>query len=189
MDYPSVPLFVHPFTQVFVGRHPCIRKMKLLFELSGENPTLPYAEIECVATVLDTHPQVAIAECPVPAAARRLAMTHVVLEYLGECAPDITSFRHLLSDLSLSTDQLFAGRAKLVHDGCQEKNPCSQREFERLIGTMITGQVQLINPVEEYPGDPFTGPVLFWQSTCSGSIAGHTTSTTRANASSFIPGS
>ena len=124
--------------------------MKLLFELSGENPTLPYAEIECVATVLDTHPQVAIAECPVPAAARRLAMTHVVLEYLGECAPDITSFRHLLSGLSLSTDQLFAGRAKLVHDGCQEKNPCSQREFERLIGTMITGPVQLINPVEEY---------------------------------------
>jgi tRNA (guanine10-N2)-dimethyltransferase len=125
-------------------------KMKLLFELSGENPTLPYAEIECVATVLDTRPQVAIAECPVPAAARRLAMTHVVLEYLGECAPDITSFKHLLSDLSLTTDRPFAGRAKLIHDGCREKNPCSQREFERLIGTMITGPVRLINPVEEY---------------------------------------
>lgn len=125
-------------------------KMKLLFELSGENPTLPYAEIECVATVLDTRPQVAVAECPVPAAARRLAMTHIVLEYLGECAPDITSFKHLLSNLSLTTDQPFAGRAKLIHDGCQEKNPCSQREFERLIGTMITGPVQLINPVEEY---------------------------------------
>jgi tRNA (guanine10-N2)-dimethyltransferase len=124
--------------------------MKLLFELSGENPTLPYVEIECVATVLDTRPQVAVAECPVPVSARRLAMTHVVLEYLGECAPDIPSFRHLLSDLSITTDQPFSGRAKLVHEGCQKKNLCSQREFERLIGTMITGPVQLIKPVEEY---------------------------------------
>ncbi|WP_292427535.1 methyltransferase domain-containing protein [Methanoregula sp.] len=124
--------------------------MKLLFELSGENPTLPCAEIECVASVIDTRPQVAVAECPVPAAALRLAMTHVVLEYLGECAPEITSFRHLLTDLSITTNQPFSGRAKLVHDGCQEKNPCSQREFERLIGTMITGPVQLINPIEEY---------------------------------------
>jgi tRNA (guanine10-N2)-dimethyltransferase len=124
--------------------------MKLLFELSGENPTLPCAEIECVASVTDTRPQVAVAECPEPSAARRLAMTHVVLEYLGECVPDITSFRHLLSDLSLTTDQPFAGRAKLVHEGCKEKNPCSQREFERLIGTMIAGPVQLLNPTEEY---------------------------------------
>ncbi|MGD0533965.1 MAG: methyltransferase domain-containing protein [Methanoregula sp.] len=124
--------------------------MKLIFELSGENPTLPCAEIECVASVIDTRPQVAVAECPVPAAALRLAMTHVVLEYLGECAPEITSFRHLLTDLSITTSQPFSGRAKLVHDGCQEKTPCSQREFERLIGTMITGPVQLINPIEEY---------------------------------------
>ena len=133
-----------------MGRRPIAKKMKLLFELSGENPTLPCAEIECVASLLDTRPQVAVAECPVPAAARRLAMTHIVLEYLGECAPDITSFKHLLSDLSLTTNQPFAGRVKLIHDSCQEKNPCSQREFERLIGTMITGPVQLINPVVEY---------------------------------------
>ncbi|MGA2161811.1 MAG: methyltransferase domain-containing protein [Methanoregula sp.] len=124
--------------------------MKLLFELSGENPTLPCAEIECVASVLDMRPQIAVAECPVPQEARRLAMTHVVLEYLGECAPDITSFRYLLSDLAITTGQPFSGRIKLIHDNCQEKNPCSQREFERLIGTMITGPVQLINPVEEY---------------------------------------
>ncbi|MGA9085622.1 MAG: methyltransferase domain-containing protein [Methanoregula sp.] len=124
--------------------------MKLLFELSGENPTLPCAEIECVATVLDSRPQVAVAECPVPGDARRLAMTHVVLEYLGECAPDVASFRHLLADLSIPAARPFAGRAKLVHEGCLGKNPCSQREFERLIGTMITGPVQLINPVEEY---------------------------------------
>jgi tRNA (guanine10-N2)-dimethyltransferase len=124
--------------------------MKLLFELSGENPTLPCAEIECVASVLDSRPQVAVAECAVPGDARRLAMTHMVLEYLGECAPDAASFRHLLADLSITTDRPFSGRAKLVHESCQGKTRCSRREFERLIGTMITGPVQLINPVEEY---------------------------------------
>ncbi|HVP96000.1 methyltransferase domain-containing protein [Methanoregula sp.] len=124
--------------------------MKLLFELSGENPTLPCAELECIGNVIDSRSQVAVAECPHPGDARRLAMTHVVLEYLGECLPDITSFRHLLSDLSLSTDQPFAGRAKMVHEGCQERNPCSQREFEQLIGTMITGPVCLNNPAVEY---------------------------------------
>jgi tRNA (guanine10-N2)-dimethyltransferase len=124
--------------------------MKLLFELSGENPTLPYAEIECVATITDSRPQVAVAECSRPQETRRLAMTHSVMEYLGECTPDPSSFKKLLYDLAITTDKPFAGRAKLVHDGSREKNPCSQREFERLIGTMITGPVQLINPVEEY---------------------------------------
>jgi tRNA (guanine10-N2)-dimethyltransferase len=124
--------------------------MKLLFELSGENPTLPIAEIACVASVLDARPQIAVAECPKPMEALRLAMTHVVLEYLGECDPGISSFRHLLTDLALTTNKTFAGRAKLVHEGCQEKNTNSQREFERMIGTMISGPVQLIKPEEEY---------------------------------------
>jgi tRNA (guanine10-N2)-dimethyltransferase len=124
--------------------------MKLLFELSGENPTLPVAEIACVASVLDARPQVAVAECTKPEEVKRLAMTHAVLEYLGECNPEIGSFRRLLSDLSLTTNKPFAGRAKLVHESCQEKNTCSQREFERMIGTMISGPVQLIKPEEEY---------------------------------------
>ena len=136
--------------QVFLGSHSITIGMKLLFELSGENPTLPCAELECVGRVLDVRPQVAVAECAHPPDTLRLAMTHVVLEYLGECDPDIVSFKELLSDLSLTTSLPFAGRAKLVHEGCQERNTCSQREFERLIGTMITGPVQLNNPVEEY---------------------------------------
>ncbi|MFA7304963.1 MAG: RNA methyltransferase, partial [Methanoregula sp.] len=70
--------------------------MKLLLELSGENATLPFAEVECVATILDRRLQVAVADCPDPAATRRLAMTHVVLEYLGECEPALGSFRELL---------------------------------------------------------------------------------------------
>jgi len=123
--------------------------MKLIFELSGENETLPRAELECVGTVTDARPQVAIADCPEPSAAQRLAMTHVVLEYLGECDPDPGSFCTLLSDLSLVTDEPFAGRAKLIHAG-NDHNPCSQREFERLIGTRVNGPVQLIDPPVEY---------------------------------------
>jgi tRNA (guanine10-N2)-dimethyltransferase len=124
--------------------------MKLLFELSGENPTLPCAELECVGRVLDARPQVAVAECAHPQDTLRLAMTHGVLEYLGECDPDIISFGKLLSDLSLTTSLPFAGRARLVHESCQGRNAFSQREFERLIGTMITGPVQLNKPVVEY---------------------------------------
>ena len=49
--------------------------MKLIFELSGENETLPRAELECVGTVTDFRPQVAVADCPDPSATERLAMT------------------------------------------------------------------------------------------------------------------
>ena len=124
--------------------------MKLLLELSGENATLPFAEVECVATILDRRLQVAVADCPDPAATRRLAMTHVVLEYLGECEPTIGSFREMLRELTIDTTQPFAGRAKKVHGGCSERNPASQQAFERLIGTMISGPVSLNHPVEEY---------------------------------------
>ena len=124
--------------------------MKLLFELSGENPTLPFAEIGCIGTVLDQRLQVAVAECPDPSGAQRLAMTQGVLEYLGECEPELPVFRNLLKDLALETSAPFAGRVKKVHGGCHEHNPCSQREFERLIGTMIAGPVSLNSPVAEY---------------------------------------
>jgi tRNA (guanine10-N2)-dimethyltransferase len=124
--------------------------MKLLFELSGENPSLPFAEIGCIGTVLDQRLQVAVAECADPSRAHRLAMTQGVLEYLGECEPDLSVFRNLLKDLALETSAPFAGRAKKVHGGCHEHNPCSQREFERLIGTMISGPVSLNSPEVEY---------------------------------------
>lgn len=140
--------------------------MKLLFELSGENPTLPFAELSCVGTILEARLQVAVAECPHPKRAERLAMTHVVLEYLGECEPSIPSFKNLLKELALSTTRTFAGRAKKVHSGCNEHNPSSQREFERLIGDMISGPVSLDNPDTEYRAilsedKCFFGKVLF----------------------------
>ena len=125
-------------------------RMRLLFELSGENPTLPFAELDCVGRVLDSRLQVAVAEVADPKDTHRLAMTQVVLEYLGECEPTLPAFRELLKDLAIETRQTFAGRAKKVHGGCHERNPCSQREFERLIGTMISGPVSLDNPETEY---------------------------------------
>jgi tRNA (guanine10-N2)-dimethyltransferase len=124
--------------------------MKLLFELSGENPTLPFAELACVGTILKERLQVAVAECPHPEGAQRLAMTQVVLEYLGECEPDIPSFKNLLRELAITTTGTFAGRAKKVHETCNEHNPSSQREFERVIGDMISGPVSLNNPDTEY---------------------------------------
>jgi len=125
-------------------------RMRLLFELSGENPTLPFAELECVGKVIDQRLQVAVVESPVPELATRLAMTHVVSEYLGVCEPSVTSFSGLLRDLAIETRQSFAGRAKKVHGSCLTRNSCSQREFERLIGTMISGPVSLKKPEIEY---------------------------------------
>jgi tRNA (guanine10-N2)-dimethyltransferase len=141
--------------------------MRLLFELSGENPTLPFAELACVGNVLDSRLQVAVAEVPNPTDTHRLAMTQVILEYLGECEPTLSAFQKLLKDLAIETQESFAGRAKKVHGGCHERNPCSQREFERLIGTMISGPVSLDNPETEYRAilsedRCYFGKVLFW---------------------------
>ena len=125
-------------------------RMRLLVELSGENPTLPFAELDCIGKVIDHRLQVAVVEAPDPEEAHRLAMTQVVLEYLGECEPNLTAFQKLLKELAIETSQSFAGRAKKVHGGCLERNPCSQREFERLIGSMIAGPVSLDKPDREY---------------------------------------
>ena len=168
-----------------MGKRPIFHKMKLLFELSGENPTLPIAEIACVASVLDARPQIAVAECPKPMEALRLAMTHVVLEYLGECDPGISSFRHLLTDLALTTNKTFAGRAKLVHEGCQEKNTNSQREFERMIGTMISVPSSSSNRKRNI-GPFFPETAVISGKSSSGSIAEPMTVETRENGSFSI---
>jgi tRNA (guanine10-N2)-dimethyltransferase len=100
--------------------------------------------------VIDRRAQVAVIDVPDPDEAHRLAMTHVVSEYLGKCEPNLSAFRKLLKELAIETGQSFAGRARKVHGGCLEKNTCSQSEFERLIGTMIDGPVSLDNPETEY---------------------------------------
>ena len=125
--------------------------MKLLLELSGENPTIPFAEIDCIGTVLDQRAQVAVVDCPKPAEASRLAMTHRVMEYLGECDASVHAFSRLLKELAIESEHPFAGRCSKVHAGDSGiVQGCSQQEFERLIGTMIRGPVSLDYPKTEY---------------------------------------
>ena len=125
--------------------------MKLIFELSGENPTLPISELGCVGEVIDHRDQVAVAECADPAISGRLALTHAVLEYLGECTPEYSAFSALLSDLALREDRPFAGRIKKIHSGdTSYVSGCSQQDFERLIGTKIEGSVNLAHPKTEF---------------------------------------
>jgi tRNA (guanine10-N2)-dimethyltransferase len=121
--------------------------MKLLFELSGEHPDLPVAELECVGDVLDLRAQVAVAECPDPKACSRLALTHVVMEYLGECEPSREAFADLLFELAIHTDLPFAGRVKKIQGTLMG---ASQLELERMIGSSIEGPVSLKSPIEEY---------------------------------------
>jgi tRNA (guanine10-N2)-dimethyltransferase len=122
-------------------------RMKLIFELSGEHPTLPFAELECVGKVLEARPQVAVAECPDPAATARLALTHVVLAFLGSSGPSLAELSTLLKDLSLSTDRPFAARVKrMAGSEVGERVPV----IERLLGTLIEGPVSLTRPGVEF---------------------------------------
>ncbi len=117
--------------------------MKLLFELSGEHPTLPVAELECVGRVLQARPQVAVADCPDPEEVRRLALTHVVLEYIGESRSDLPCLSVLLQELSLAPAGSFAVRVKKVHGAAMPGSPAS---LERFIGNRISGRVSLTHP-------------------------------------------
>ena len=137
--------------------------MRLLFELSGEHPTLPLAELECVGTVREYLPQVAIADCPDPQAARRLALTHVVMEFLGSCPSAPEPIAGLLGDIALAPGAPFSVRVKKAVGSTPT---ASQPELERMMGSLISGQVSLAAPEVEYraliSGDRcFLGRILF----------------------------
>lgn len=121
--------------------------MKLLFELSGEHPDLPAAEIGCIGSVTARAPQVAIADCLVPGDAVRLAQTHVVMEYLGECPAEKREIISLLRDLSLTASKPFACRVKRIHPAVL---PTHRLDLERMMGNHITGTVSLKDPGEEF---------------------------------------
>ena len=121
--------------------------MRLLFELSGEHPTLPVAELECVGTVREHLPQVAVADCPDPQAARRLALTHAVMECLGSCSSAPEAIAGLLGDLALAPEGPFSVRVKKVEGSAPT---ASQPELERLMGSLIAGKVSLGRPQVEY---------------------------------------
>jgi tRNA (guanine10-N2)-dimethyltransferase len=121
--------------------------MKLIFELSGEHPDLPVAELETIGDVLERRTQVGIVQCADPGRVKRLALTHVVLEYLGECDANLNQITDLIRELSISSERPFAGRAKII-SGCDPGT--SRQELERMIGTLVNGHVSLERPEEEY---------------------------------------
>ncbi len=122
-------------------------QMKLIFELSGEHPDLPVAELMCIGDVRDRCTQVAIVQCTDPDRVQRLAMTHVVLEYLGECDAELGRIDNLIRELSIKSERPFAGRAKII-SGCHVD--ASRQELERMIGTLVGGPVSLERPEEEF---------------------------------------
>ncbi|MDD1706040.1 MAG: methyltransferase domain-containing protein [Methanoregulaceae archaeon] len=121
--------------------------MRLIIELSGEHPLLPFAELEAVGTVTDCRPQVAVVDCRSPASLNRLALAHSVLEYLGESAADSESFTAMVRDLGITADSPFAARVKKI-SGSDMKTTVPV--LERRIGSIIRGKVSLSNPSLEY---------------------------------------
>ena len=133
--------------QVYSHGFPLYWDVRLIVELSGEHPHLPFAELEAVGTVIDRRPQVAVVECPSPQTTRRLALAHAVLAYLGESAADRESFAAMLRDLGITAEGPFAARVRKMA-GSSMETPVP--DLERLIGSSIRGTVSLSNPSCEY---------------------------------------
>lgn len=121
--------------------------MKLLCELSGEHPDLPFTELSCIGEIVERRPQTAVVSCEEPDSAVRLALCHCVMEYLGNCAASADDLQEMLTHLDLRTDRSFAARVKKVRGSEMET---SQLELERRIGSGIEGKVSLKDPDEEY---------------------------------------
>jgi len=137
--------------------------VKLIVELSGEHPDLPFAELEVVGTIIDKRAQVAVVESRDPRATRRLAMAHTVLEYLGDSPADPDTFTAMVRDLGITAEGPFAARVrKMAGSAMQVTVP----DLERRIGSIIRGEVDLGNPACEYrailSGDRcYFGKVIF----------------------------
>jgi tRNA (guanine10-N2)-dimethyltransferase len=121
--------------------------MKLICELSGEHPLLPFAELELVGREIARSPQVAVIETESPSLAGRLSLTRHVLAYLGECDADISSFRALLRDLDLSPIPPFSARVRKMTGSSMD---LSVPELEKIMGSAIRGRVRLADPEVEF---------------------------------------
>jgi tRNA (guanine10-N2)-dimethyltransferase len=121
--------------------------VRLIVELSGEHPELPFAELEVAGRVIERRPQVAVVECPSPMLTRRLALAHTVLAYLGESAADPDSFAAMVRDLGITAEAPFAARVKKIAGSSMD---ATVPDLERLMGSSIGGKVSLGNPACEY---------------------------------------
>ncbi|MCQ8894140.1 MAG: methyltransferase domain-containing protein [Methanolinea sp.] len=121
--------------------------MHLLLELAGDNPDLPFLELDLLGPVVERSDQVAVVDCRFPGGVPRLALTHVAMEFLGSCPARKDDMRSMLRDLGLSTERPFAARVRKIH-GCT--TDASQADLERLIGSEVKGRVDLSHPGEEF---------------------------------------
>lgn len=121
--------------------------MKLICELSGEHPDLPFAELEIVGPVVDRRPQVAVVDPGSPEIAGRLALSHGIMVYLGECDATVSSLENLLGELALVPDRPFAVRVSRKAGSIM---PVPVPELEKIIGSKIRGRVRLDHPEIEY---------------------------------------
>jgi tRNA (guanine10-N2)-dimethyltransferase len=133
--------------QVYSHGLPLYWDVRLIIELSGEHPHLPFAELEVVGTVIDRRPQVAVVECQSPQTTRRLALSHAVLEYLGESAADPESCTAMVRDLGITAETPFAARVRKMAGSSMDT---TVPDLERRIGSIIRGKVSLSNPSCEY---------------------------------------
>ncbi|MDD1715672.1 MAG: methyltransferase domain-containing protein [Methanolinea sp.] len=121
--------------------------MKLLFELAGDHPDLPFAELDLVGTVLERGAQVALVECTSPEDVPRLALAHTAMEYLGSCEARLASLKDLLRELRPESPRPFAARARKIFGNTMD---ATQAEIERTMGLYIRGQVRLHSPEDEF---------------------------------------
>lgn len=121
--------------------------MKLICELWGEHSDIPRAEISCLGTVIDHQTQVAVAEIADPSQLDRLAYTHRVMRYLGECEASEEAFIRMLTALSLTADKPFCGRVKKMENH-HLRTPSTR--LEQLIGRFVKGSVSVSAPVLTY---------------------------------------
>lgn len=112
-------------------------------ELSGEHDRLPAAELTCLGTVLFTATQVAVFKAEPSAPFHRLALTHTIMEYIGECKATLEAFEAFLAETNLQEDKTFCGRMHKMSDAPPE---LKSSQCERLIGYYIKGKVSVSAP-------------------------------------------
>ena len=100
---------------------------RLVFELSGEHPTLPQSEIiGCIEaygwpyTIIASYDQVLLVDtdADVSILAHRLAMTHHILEFIFQCDPEKDDILQAAEkvDMKLEAGKTFLMRIKRVRD-------------------------------------------------------------------------
>jgi tRNA (guanine10-N2)-dimethyltransferase len=121
--------------------------MRLVCLLSGEHPYLPSAELACMADVVETLPQVAVADCSDSYRLERLALTHRVYEYIADCRAIEEDVEAMVRKAALEPDGSYAVRVKKV-EGAELATPVSA--LERRLGRLVSGQVSLDSPDVTY---------------------------------------